>query len=156
VTNENFHQSSLQPDRDWNSETAEYDAIVLTVDSDSRCQKHTNRCKHRLEVNLATKFYDKNTNHQQMHTDSFIINRNTLLHVSTLLGHFQGELLCYRYAKVALYSWVRMCCWLCNALFLEAWTLRGPGLQAGTAQSSRVQYTVHSQQHILTQLKVQP
>jgi hypothetical protein len=34
----------------------------------------------------------KNTNHQQMHEESFIINRNTLLHVSTLLGHLQGEL----------------------------------------------------------------
>jgi hypothetical protein len=34
----------------------------------------------------------KNTNHQQMHTDSFIINSNTLLHVSTLLCHLQGEL----------------------------------------------------------------
>jgi hypothetical protein len=34
----------------------------------------------------------KNTNHQQMHEESSIINRNTLLHVSTLLGHLQGEL----------------------------------------------------------------
>jgi hypothetical protein len=34
----------------------------------------------------------KNTNHQQMHKEGFIINRNTLLHVSTLLGHLQGEL----------------------------------------------------------------
>jgi hypothetical protein len=33
----------------------------------------------------------KNTNHQQMHKESFIINRNTLLHVSTLFGHLQGE-----------------------------------------------------------------
>jgi hypothetical protein len=48
-------------------------------------------------------FY-KNTNHQQMHKESFIINRNTLLHVSTLLGHLQGEISCYRYTKVALYS----------------------------------------------------
>jgi hypothetical protein len=43
-------------------------------------------------------------------TKSFIINCNTLLHVSTLLGHLQGQLFCYRYTKVALYSWVRMCC----------------------------------------------
>jgi hypothetical protein len=35
----------------------------------------------------------KNTNHQQMHKESFIINCNTVLHVSTLLGHLQGELL---------------------------------------------------------------
>jgi hypothetical protein len=49
-----------------------------------------------------------------MHKKSFIINRNTFLHVSTLLGHLQGELFCYRYTKVAFYSWVRMCCWLCT------------------------------------------
>jgi hypothetical protein len=48
---------------------------------------------------------------------------NTLLHVSTLLRHLQGELLCHHHTKVALYSWVRMCCWLRTALFLEAWTL---------------------------------
>jgi hypothetical protein len=28
-----------------------------------------------------------------MHKESFIINRNTLLHVSILLGHLQGEFL---------------------------------------------------------------
>jgi hypothetical protein len=35
---------------------------------------------------------NKSTNHQQMHKESFIINRSTLLYVSTLLGYFQGEL----------------------------------------------------------------
>jgi hypothetical protein len=48
--------------------------------------------------------FNTNTNHQQMHKESFIINRNTLLHVSTLLGHLQGETFCCRYTKVALYS----------------------------------------------------
>jgi hypothetical protein len=93
---------------------------------------------------------DKNTNHKQMHKESFIINRNTLLHVSTLLGHLQGELSCYRCANVAL-SWVRMCCWLCTALFLVACTVCGPGLhcplQAGTAEFTppkTTQYTVNS------------
>jgi hypothetical protein len=38
----------------------------------------------------------KNTNHQQMHKETFIINRNIFLHVSTLLGHLQGELFSYR------------------------------------------------------------
>jgi hypothetical protein len=33
----------------------------------------------------------KNTYHQQMRKEGFVINRNTLLHVSTLLGHLQGE-----------------------------------------------------------------
>jgi hypothetical protein len=54
--------------------------------------------------NITGQNYKKNTNHQQMHKESFIINRNTLLHFSTLLGHLQGELFCYRYTKVALYS----------------------------------------------------
>jgi hypothetical protein len=39
-----------------------------------------------------------------MHKESFIINRNTLPHVSTLLGHLQGEFSCNFYTKVALYS----------------------------------------------------
>jgi hypothetical protein len=39
-----------------------------------------------------------------MHKENFIINRNTHLHVSTLLGHLQGEFFCYPYTKVALYS----------------------------------------------------
>jgi hypothetical protein len=101
----------------------------------------------------------KNTNHQQMHKESFIINCNTLLHVSTLLGHLQGEHFCYRYTKVALYSWVRTCCWLCTALFSEAWTLCGPGLhctcavQAGTAEILRLQYTVQSTAHSHSTIK---
>jgi hypothetical protein len=37
-----------------------------------------------------------------MHKEGFIINRNTLLHVLTLLGHLQGQLFCYRYTNVAL------------------------------------------------------
>jgi hypothetical protein len=34
----------------------------------------------------------KNPNHQQINKESFVINRNTLLHVSTLLDHLQREL----------------------------------------------------------------
>jgi hypothetical protein len=34
----------------------------------------------------------KITNHQQMLKESFIINCNTLLRVSTLLSHLQGQL----------------------------------------------------------------
>jgi hypothetical protein len=49
-------------------------------------------------------YYTKALKHQQMHKTSFIINHNTLLHVSTLLGHFQGEFFLYRYIGVALYS----------------------------------------------------
>jgi hypothetical protein len=39
-----------------------------------------------------------------MHKESFIINRDTLLHVSTLLDHLQGEIFRYRYTRVALFS----------------------------------------------------
>jgi hypothetical protein len=42
-------------------------------------------------MKLLTHNIYKNNNHQQMHRESFKINCNTLLHVSTLLGHLQGE-----------------------------------------------------------------
>jgi hypothetical protein len=44
-----------------------------------------------LQIQITTTLKYKTTNHQQMHKESFIINCNTLLHVSTLLGHIQGE-----------------------------------------------------------------
>jgi hypothetical protein len=50
-------------------------------------------------------YYTKTLITNKTHKESFIINCNTLLHVSTLLGHLQGELFCYRYTKVALYSY---------------------------------------------------
>jgi hypothetical protein len=77
-----------------------------------------------------------------MRKESFIINRNTLVHVSTLLGDLQGELFCYRYTKVALYSWVRTCCWLCTGGVNSPRSrpaLHCTALQAGTAGSSRLQ-----------------
>jgi hypothetical protein len=43
-------------------------------------------------VSVSTQLSFKNTNRQQMHKKSFIINRNTLLHVLTVLGYLQGEL----------------------------------------------------------------
>jgi hypothetical protein len=56
-------------------------------------------------------------------------NCKTLLHVSTLLGHLQGELSVTVTLGLQFYSWARMCCWLCTALVLEASTVCGPGLQ---------------------------
>jgi hypothetical protein len=41
---------------------------------------------------MSVHYIIQNTNHQQMHKESYIVNRNTLLHVSTLLGHLQEEL----------------------------------------------------------------
>jgi hypothetical protein len=41
---------------------------------------------------MSVHYIVQNTNHQQMHKESYIVNRNTLPHVSTLLGHLQGEL----------------------------------------------------------------
>jgi hypothetical protein len=64
----------------------------------------TKNIKQKIQRNTKQAVTYKNTNHQQMHKESFIINRNTLLHVSTLLGQLQGEHFCYRYTKVALYS----------------------------------------------------
>jgi hypothetical protein len=74
-------------------------------------QAHCTGATYLPRVYVLTGFYNKiysklykNTNHQKMHKESFIINCNTLLHVSTLLGHLQRELFCYRYSKVALCS----------------------------------------------------
>jgi hypothetical protein len=74
----------------------------------------------------------KNTNHQQMHKEGFIINRNTLLHVSTLLDHLQGEL--FVSVTSGLPFTVEWECAVDCALY-----------------ASR-NNAVHSQQHILTQL----
>jgi hypothetical protein len=52
---------------------------------------------------MSVHYIIQSTNHQQMHKEDFHLDRNTLLHVSTLLGHLQGELFWYRYTKVALY-----------------------------------------------------
>jgi hypothetical protein len=49
---------------------------------------------------VSVHYIVQTTNHKQMHKESFIINRNTLLHVSTLLGHLQEEFFCYRYTRL--------------------------------------------------------
>jgi hypothetical protein len=42
-------------------------------------------------------------------------------------GSSSGRTFCYRYTKVALYSWVRMCCWLCTVGVNPLWSrLRSP------------------------------
>jgi hypothetical protein len=92
------------------------------------------------------RFLYKNTNRQQMHKERFIVNRYTLLHVSTLLGHLQGELS----VTVTLVCTLQ----LNENVLLTVYCVvfGGVNSQAGTTDSSRLQYTVHSQQHILTQL----
>jgi hypothetical protein len=93
------------------------------------------------------------------YTKTLITNKCTTRVLSPIVTHsymfrpcwviFRQNFFYYRYTKVALYSWVRICCWLCTALFLEAWTLCGPGLHCSAGRDT---VTVHSQQHILTQL----
>jgi hypothetical protein len=55
-------------------------------------------------------FY-KNTNHQQMHKESLslIVTHSYMFRPCCVIFR---ENFSYRYAKVALYSWVRLCCWL--------------------------------------------
>jgi hypothetical protein len=99
-----------------------------------------------------------------MHKESFIINRNTLLHVSTLLGHLQGERLVT--VTLGLHFTVEWECavdcvlrcfwrreisavrgWIVYYVVFGAWT----AIQARTAESSRhqkqrsTQSTAHSQ-----------
>jgi hypothetical protein len=75
-------------------------------------------------------FVYKNIYHQQMHKESCIINCNTLLHVSTLLGHLQRELSVI--VTLRLYFTVE---WECAVDCV---------LEARTTDSSRLQYTVNS------------
>jgi hypothetical protein len=82
----------------------------------------TNKCTKRVLSSIVT--------HSYMFRPCWVIFREKFFVTVSLRLHF--------------YSWVRMCCWLCTALFLEAWTVCGPGLQAGTAESSRLQYAVSS------------
>jgi hypothetical protein len=105
----------------------------------------------------------KNTNHQQMHKVNFIINCNTLLHVSTLLGHLQGELFVIFTLRLHfIVEWDELLTVYC---VLEAWTLCGPALhcpavQAGTTENSRLQKqrstqsTAHSHSTIKCNLSV--
>jgi hypothetical protein len=104
-----------------------------------------------LYTSMSVHYNIQNTNHQQMHKESFIINL-TLLHVSTLLGHLQGEL--FVVVTLRLHFIVE---WECAVdCVLEAWSLRGPGLNCSAGRDRRVHASknnaVHSQQHILTQL----
>jgi hypothetical protein len=45
-------------------------------------------------------YYTKNIKHQQMHKEFLFVNYNTLLHVSTLLGHLQGETFRCHYTRL--------------------------------------------------------
>jgi hypothetical protein len=69
------------------------------------------------------------------YTKTLITNKCTKRVLSSIVKHsymfrpcwfiFRENFFVIVNTKVALYSWVRMCCWLCTALFLEAWTPRG-------------------------------
>jgi hypothetical protein len=45
-------------------------------------------------------YYTKNFKDQQMHKEFFLVNYNTLLRISTLLGHLQGETFRCRYTML--------------------------------------------------------
>jgi hypothetical protein len=81
---------------------------------------------------ISVHYIIQSTNHQQMHKESFIINCNTLLHVSILLGHLQGEL----FIIVTL-----------RLHFIIEWECA-----VDCAVHASKNNAVHSQQHILTQI----
>jgi hypothetical protein len=109
-----------------------------------------------LMCSMSLHYIIQNTNHQQVRKENFISNRNTLLHVSTLLGHLHGEL--FVTVTLRLHFTVE---WECAVdCVLEAWTLCGPGLQAGTADRSflqkqcSTQSTAHSHSTVKCNLRV--
>jgi hypothetical protein len=91
------------------------------------------------------------------HKQSFIINRSTLLHVSTLLGHLQGE----RIFIVTLRSYYivewqcALGCVLCTAGVNSAVPACRPGTQSSRLQKQRsTQSTAHSHSTIRCNLSV--
>jgi hypothetical protein len=78
------------------------------------------------------------------------------LHVSTLLGHLQGELFVIITLRLHFYSWVRMCCWLCTALFWEARTLCGPDLHRSTQSTAHSHSTIKCNLSVTITKKVLP
>jgi hypothetical protein len=77
-------------------------------------------------------------------TKSFLINRNTLLHVSTLLGHLQGEL--FVIVTLRLHFTVERECAV-DCVLCCFWGRELSVVSACTANNA-----VPSQQHILVQL----
>jgi hypothetical protein len=67
-------------------------------------------------------------------TKSFFVNYNTLLHVSTLLGHLQGETLCYRYTRLH-YTVEQKCTVDCALRLHSLWSWI---VQAETTKSSHL------------------
>jgi hypothetical protein len=82
---------SINNSQEFPAMKIELTAVVISLNSSSL-----------LKDKLTTKYKILITN--KMHKENFIIDCNTLLHVSTLLGHLQGETFSYRYTRVALYS----------------------------------------------------
>jgi hypothetical protein len=53
-----------------------------------------------LLCSMSVHYIIQKINHQQMHKEFFFVNYTTLLHVSTLLGHLQGETFGFRYTTL--------------------------------------------------------
>jgi hypothetical protein len=84
-----------------------------------------------MQITIKIRIKYKNTNRQQMHKESFIISRNTLLHVSTLLGHLQGELFVIVTPRLQFIAegeyavdCVLRCFWRRELSVVPAWTAR--------------------------------
>jgi hypothetical protein len=102
----------------------------------------------RIKFNVRALYYTKNISHLQMHKESLIINRNTLPHVSTLLGHLQREL--FVIVILRLHFIVE---WECAVnCALEEWNLCGPGPRLRKQRST--QSTAHSHSTIKCNLSV--
>jgi hypothetical protein len=76
-----------------------------------------------------------------MHKGVFSVNYNTLLHVSTLLGHLQGETFCCRYTRL-YYTVERECavgCVLCTVYWRRELFCDTGLYKPGSQKSSRLQ-----------------
>jgi hypothetical protein len=131
----------------WSAYSAAPTNALLLVHFDTINHNNCKLVQH-LMCSMSVHCIIQNTNYQQTHKESFIINCNTLLHVSTLLGHLQGEI----FVTVTLrlhFTVERQCAVDC---VLRCFWKREFSAVRRTAENSRLQYTLRSQQHIVTQL----
>jgi hypothetical protein len=93
-----------------------------------------------------------------MHKESFIINRNTLLHVSTLVGHLQGDLFVIVTGRCTLYLCENVLLTVYCVVFGGVYSLRslpaGRDRSAFTPPVHSTQPTAHSHSTIKCNLSV--
>jgi hypothetical protein len=102
-TNEfhNVHRFIARTCRPWNWEHKIHNRDIHFAKLDNQLSYNARPLTLQQDIYLMKSLTGtKNFKHQQMHKEFFLVNYNTLLRVSTLLGHLQGETFRCRYTML--------------------------------------------------------